>query len=122
MTRIVVQILLNGVALFLASQVVPGIEYHGGWLYLLVAGLVFGLINVLVKPLVTFLSCPLIVLTLGLFFLVINAAMLKLADFFLRDFEVHGFWAAVLGGLVIAVFNWVARAFSSEPKSAKQAR
>ena len=122
MTRMVVQILLNGVALFVASRLVPGIEYHGGWLYLLLAGLVFGLINLLVKPVVTFLSCPLIVLTLGLFFLVINAAMLKLADFFLRDFDVHGFWAALLGGLVIAMFNWVVRAFSSEPKSAKKAR
>jgi putative membrane protein len=114
MTRMLVQILLNGVALFVASKLVPGIEYRGSLLYLVLAGLVFGLINLLVKPIATFFSFPLIILTLGLFFLVINAAMLKLADVFLRDFDVHGFWAAVLGGIVIALFNWVVRAFSAD--------
>ena len=122
MTRIVLQILLNGAALFLTSRVVPGIEYRGGWLYLLVAGLVFGLINLLVKPVITVLSCPLILLTLGLFYLVINAAMLKLADVFLDGFEVHGFPAALLGGLLIAVFNWLVRAFSPDPKRARENR
>lgn len=112
MIRMLVQVLLNGVALLVAGKLVPGISYQGGWTYLLLAGLVLGLINLLVKPLVTFFSLPLIVLTLGLFFLVINAAMLKLADLLLDGFMVEGFWAAMLGGLVIALFNWVMRAFS----------
>ena len=122
MTRLLVQVLLNGVALFVASRVIDGIEYNGSLLYLLVAGLVFGLINLLVKPIATFFSLPLILLTLGLFYLVINAGMLKLADLFLSGFAVDGFWPAVQGGLVIALFNWVVRAFSSEPKRAKKKR
>ena len=112
MIRMLAQVLLNGVALLVAAKLVPGISYQGGWLYLLLAGLVLGLINLLVKPLVTFLSLPLIVLTLGLFFLVINAAMIKLADLLLDGFTVQGVKAAVLGGLVVALFNWIMRAFS----------
>jgi putative membrane protein len=114
MLRLVVQVLLNGVALLLAAKLVPGISYTGGWLYLLLAGLVFGLINLLVKPIVTFFSFPLIILTLGLFFLLINAAMLKLADVLLAGFAVDGFVPALVGGCVIALFNWVVRAFSSD--------
>lgn len=107
MLRAIVQVFLNGLALWLAARIVPGIEYTGGVLYLLLAGLVFGLINLLVKPIVTFFSLPFIVLTLGLFFLVINALMLELADWLLAGLSVDGFVAALLGGLVIAVFNWV---------------
>lgn len=113
MLRAVVQVALNGVALWLAANLVPGIAYTGGWLYLLIAGLVFGLINLLVKPIVTFFSLPFIVLTLGLFFLVINALMLKLADVLLDGLVVDGAVAAILGGLVIAVFNWVVGALKS---------
>lgn len=111
MLRALVQIVLNGLALWLAARIVPGIAYTGGLLYLLLAGLVFGLINLLVKPIVTLFSLPFIVLTLGLFFLVINALMLKLADWLLAGLSVDGFVAALLGGLVIAVFNWVVGAF-----------
>jgi putative membrane protein len=91
---------------------VPGIHWSGGFFYLFIAGLVFGLINLIVKPIVTILSVPLIILTLGLFFLVVNAAMLYLADIFLSGLTVDGWGAAVLGGIVIALFNWVVQAFS----------
>ncbi|HZI63279.1 MAG TPA: phage holin family protein [Thermoanaerobaculia bacterium] len=111
--RLILQVLLNGVALWLAARIVPGIEWTGDWIYLLLAGLVFGLINLIVKPIVTFFSLPLIVLTLGLFFLVINALMLYLAAYFLDGLTVSGFLAALLGGLVIALFNWAVRAFGA---------
>jgi putative membrane protein len=110
--RFLVQVLLNGVALLVAANVVPGIHWQGGLLYLFLAGLVFGLINLIVKPIVTILSLPLIVVTLGLFFFVVNALMLYCADFFLTGLSVDGFGAALLGGIVIALFNWVVRAFS----------
>lgn len=114
MLRALLQIVLNGVALLIAARLVPGIHYQGSLLYLLVAGLVLGLINLIVKPIVSALSCPLILLTLGLFYLVINGLMLWLADYFLEGLRVDGFVPAILGGLVIAIFNWVVRALTPE--------
>ena len=114
MLRALLQIVLNGVALLIAARLVPGIHYQGSWLYLLIAGLVLGLINLIVKPIVSALSCPLILLTLGLFYLVINGLMLWLADYFLEGLRVDGFIPAILGGLVIAIFNWVVRALTPE--------
>ena len=112
MIRAIVQVVLNGIALLLASYLVPGIDYRGGVLYLLLAGLVIGLVNLLVKPLVTLLSLPLVVVTLGLFYLVINGLMLALAAWLLDGLTVDGCGAAVLGGLVIALFNWLVRIFA----------
>lgn len=106
MMRAILQVLLNGVALLLASKIVPGISYQGGFLYLMLAGLVFGLVNLIVKPITTFFSLPFIILTLGLFFLIINALMLRLTAWLLDGFSVAGWWPAILGGVVIALFNW----------------
>lgn len=116
MFRALLQIVLNGVAVLLAAYLVPGIVYTGDLLYLLVVGLVIGLINLIVKPIVSFFAFPVIVLTLGLFYLVINGLMLWLAAYFLADLRVEGCLPAILGGLVIAVFNWVVRAFTPESK------
>jgi putative membrane protein len=114
MLRTLLQIVLNGVALLIAAYLVPGIHYRGSLLYLLIAGLVLGLINLIVKPIVSTLSCPLILLTLGLFYLVINGLMLYLADFVLEGLQIDGFVPAILGGLVIAIFNWAVRALVPE--------
>ena len=115
MVRALLQIVLNGVALLIAAKVVPGIVYTGSLAQLLLAGLVLGLLNLLVKPIVSFFSFPLIVVTLGLFYLVINGVILLLAAYFLPHLlQVHGCLPAVLGGCVIAAFNWVVRAL--EPK------
>jgi putative membrane protein len=112
MIRAVVQVVVNGIALLVASYLVPGVHYEGGLLYLLLAGLVIGLVNLLVKPLVTVLSLPLVIVTLGLFYLVINGLMFWLAAWLLDGLSVDGCLPAVLGGLVIAVFNWLVRAFA----------
>jgi putative membrane protein len=112
MIHAIVQVVLNGVAILLASRIVPGIHYTGSLTYLLIVGLVFGLVNLLVKPLVTLLSLPLIVLSLGLFYLVINGLMLYLASYFLSGLKIDGCVPAILGGLVIAVVNWIVRAFT----------
>ncbi|MGW6908784.1 phage holin family protein [Streptomyces sp. NPDC054940] len=77
---------------------------------LLLVALLFGLVNFLVKPIVKLLSLPLLILTLGLFTLVVNALMLLLtswlADTFDLSFHVEGFWTAVLGGLIISIVSW----------------
>jgi putative membrane protein len=77
---------------------------------LIIVALIFGVVNFLVKPIVNLLSLPLLILTLGLFTLVVNALMLLLtswlADKLDLSFHVEGFWTAVLGGLIISVVSW----------------
>lgn len=114
MLRALLQIVLNGVALLIAAHLVPGIHYQGSLLYLLIAGLVLGLINLIVKPIVSFFSFPLILLSLGLFYIVINGLMLYLTDFFLAGLRIDGCLPAILGGLVIAAFNWVLKALTPD--------
>lgn len=117
MVHILLRILLNGLGVFLAAYVVPGIEYTGSPAYLLLVGLVIGLINLLVRPLVTLLSLPALVLTLGLFYLLINGALFYLAAYLLDGLTVDGCLPAVLGGLVLALFNWLMRGIVKKPKS-----
>ncbi len=115
MIRALVQIALNGVAVLVAAYLVPGITYTGSLPALLLVGLVVGLINLIVRPIVTVLSLPLIVLSLGLFYLLINGMMLYLAAWLLpHHLQVSGCGAAILGGLVVALVNWLVRAFTSE--------
>lgn len=99
----------NAIGLFVASRLVSGIELHGWESTIITAGL-FGLINAFIRPLVMCLTCLLQVLTLGLFTLIINAGMLALTAWVAGplglDFEVHGFWAAFLGALVISVVSF----------------
>lgn len=116
MIRILLQILLNGLGVLLAAYLVPGVSYTGSWPYLLLVGLVIGLINLLVRPLLTLLSIPALILTLGLFYLVINGALLYLASLLLDHLTVHTFWGAILGGLVLAIFNWLTRGFVKKSK------
>lgn len=114
MIRALVQVLVNSVGLLLAAWLVPGIDYQGGVLLLLAAGAVMGLVNLVVKPLITLLSLPLIVLTLGLFYLVVNGLMLYLVAALVPGFTVDGCGWAILGGLVLGLFNWLVRAFTRE--------
>ena len=108
--KLLVRIALNGLGLWAAAQLLPGIHYEGGLLYLLLAGFVLGAVNLLVKPLVTILSLPFVVLTLGLFFIVINGLMVWLVDLLLAGFRVNSFLWAMAGGLFLAVFNMLLRA------------
>ena len=116
MARIVLTIIFNGLGVLLAAYLVPGVTYTGSWPYLLLVGLVIGLINLLVRPLVTFLSIPALLLTLGLFYLLINGLLFWLASLVLDHLTVSGFWAAILGGLVLAIFNWLVRGFVKKNK------
>jgi putative membrane protein len=112
--RILAQVLLNGVGVVIAATLVPGVSYSGGLLYLLLVGLVIGLINLLVRPLATLFSLPFIVLTLGLFYLVVNGAMFYLAGALLDGLTIDGCLPAILGGLVLALFNWLVRGLTAD--------
>ena len=101
--------ILNAAALWVAAAVIPGIEFTGGLGRLLVLAAVFGLVNSTLRPLLTILTCPLIVLTLGLFTLVFNGIMLLLTGWLSENWDlglmVSGFWAAFLGGLVVGLVS-----------------
>jgi putative membrane protein len=104
-----VRLLINAAALWVATYVVPGIAYQGRWTSLLVVALVFGVLNASVRPLLKVLTFPLLILSLGLFTLVINALMLWLtgwvSDRLALGFHVAGFWAAFWGGLVVSIVS-----------------
>jgi putative membrane protein len=107
--RMFLHVLVNGFGIWLIAYLLPGIHYQGGFLYLLLTGLVIGLLNLLVKPIVTLLSLPFIILTLGLFYLAINGFLLWLAAALLSGLTVDGCGTAILGGLVMAIYNLLAR-------------
>jgi putative membrane protein len=100
---------LNAAALWAAAALVPGLEFNGGLGRLLLVAAVFGVVNSILRPLLTILTCPLIVLTLGLFTLVINALMLLvtgwLSESWNLGFTVTGFWAAFWGGVAVGLVS-----------------
>ncbi|GGR46012.1 putative membrane protein [Nocardioides luteus] len=117
--RIVTWLITNAIALAVATWLVGGISFDGPTsgmaevkeklLPLLLVALVLGIVSAFVKPILKVLAFPFILLTLGLFLLVINAAMLGLTAWILPDsvgFHVDGFWAAVLGGIIISIVGW----------------
>ena len=100
---------ITAFAVFVVSPIV-GIDYTG-IACLLGASLLLGIINAFVRPILLFLSFPLILVTLGLFILIINALMLKFVSEIVPCFKVHGFWNAVFGALLISFVSWLLSAF-----------
>ncbi len=99
---------ITAFALWAATQLVPGVHVSGLF-GLLLAALVFGLVNAVVRPPAWLLTLPLTVVTFGLFLLVLNAAMLGLTALVLPGFVIDGFWPAIFGALVVSVVSWGAR-------------
>jgi putative membrane protein len=114
--RFLLRILLNAVAVFLAAQLIPGIAVASAGTALL-AGLVLGLVNAIVRPLLILFTLPATLLTLGLFIFVINAACLGLAAWFVPGFTISGFWAALFGALVISIISWLLSALLTDKPS-----
>jgi putative membrane protein len=103
-------------ALFVAAWLVPGIVVDGsGWVVYAVMAAILGVVNAVIRPMLKFLTCPLIIVTLGLFTLVINALTLMLSAWIARmlnvGFIVDGFWAALLGSLIVSVVSVVLSVF-----------
>jgi len=107
------RVLINTLALYLASLLIPGIELTGLGPALL-AGLVLGLVNAVIRPVLLFLTLPLTLLTLGLFILVLNGLLLQLVAWLVGGFTVAGFWPAVFGAIVVGVVSWLLTAFLSD--------
>ena len=124
--RLLLRILINSAALWVAVRFVPGLAYTGTPLMLLCVAIVFGVVNVVVKPIVTVLSIPAVLLTLGLFLLVINAFMLWLTGWLSTalglGFQVQGVGAAFLGSIVVSLVAWALSIFLAEHKDSRSAR
>jgi putative membrane protein len=119
--QIIWRLLINAAALWAATRLVSGISFDGDWRLLLVVALVFGVLNVAVRPILILLTLPLFVVTLGLFTFVLNAVMLWLtsvvSDALGLGFHVTGFWAAFLGALVVTVVSFMLSLFVSSGRN-----
>jgi putative membrane protein len=111
MKSFIIRILVNAVALAVTIMLVPGIYFNGGIGSLLVLALIFGVVNAVIKPLFSFLTCGFYIITLGLFTFIANAVMLyftsSIATFFGIDFTLENFWAAIIGALVISIISFI---------------
>jgi putative membrane protein len=105
--RLLLRWAFNVVALFVAAWLLAGVSYGDSWWSLVVAAVVFTLINMIVKPILTILSIPFIVVTLGLFYFLINILMLYLTDWVVDDFELDTFWWAALAAIIVSIVNWI---------------
>lgn len=110
MRGFVTRLVITALGLWLAQAIIPGVTIRGVGT-LLLAALLLGLVNALVRPVLFVLTLPLTVLTLGLFLLVLNGISLALVAALLRGFAVSGLWAATLGALVVTVTSWFANGF-----------
>src|SRR4029077_13277503 len=104
--RFLARLVLNGVAIILAAYVLPGIHI-AGLFAALVAGVILGFVNAIVRPVLFFLTLPLTLVTLGLFIFVLHAACLGLVAALVPGFGIDGFWWAVLGALLVSVVSWI---------------
>jgi putative membrane protein len=107
------RVLINAAALWVAASLIPGIQL-GGLEATLLAALVLGLINAIVRPVLIFLTLPITLVTLGLFIFVLNAFCLWLTSRLVPGFEVHGFVAAFFGALVTSAVSWLLTTFVSD--------
>lgn len=118
--RFFIRLVISAAALWVATEIVPGVHYSGEIVYLLLVALVFGLLNALARPVLVLLSCPMLILTLGLFVLVVNALVLwltsALAGRLGLGFHVDGFWAAFLGALVVSIVSLLLSVFVADPE------
>jgi putative membrane protein len=121
--RLLVRLLVNAAALWVAVRFIPGISFTGNPVLLLAVALVFGVVNTILKPIVTLLSLPAVLLTLGIFLLVINALMLWFTGWVSTalglGFHVEGFGAAFLGAIVVGIVAWALSIFLQEPKGGR---
>ncbi len=104
--HLLIQWLINALAVYVTANILDGIHLKSFGAAIAVA-LVLGLINTLVRPVLLFFSFPVIILSLGLFLLVINALMLQFAAVLVSGFSIDGFWWAVAGSVVISAISWL---------------
>lgn len=98
--------LVTTVAVFVATRIVPGVSDSGQWGSLLGASLLLGILNAFVRPVLLLLSLPWIVVTMGIFILVLNALLFWMVSALIPGFSIAGFWSAFFGALVVSLVSW----------------
>src|SRR6188472_405446 len=111
--RLLIAWAVNALALWICDGIFSSVSIHGAWAYIIGAA-VLGIANAVIKPILALLTLPLIIVTLGLFLLVINIAMVALAEWIAPNFSIDGFWSYVGTVFVVWVVNWVGHALLDE--------
>jgi len=120
--RILLVWILNAVALYLVTLIVPGVQLQDPWPWsAFVAAVVLALLNALVKPVLVILTLPITIITLGLFLLVLNGLLFWAVGSFLPGFHVAGFWWSMLGAFVYSVLTWALSALLPRHSAARRA-
>jgi putative membrane protein len=113
--KIIMRVIVTAIALWAATRLVTGITFAGNWIGLAGVALVFGVLNSFVRPVLTFLAFPLLIVTLGLFTFVLNAVMMLLTSWLSAKlgigFHVAGFWAAFWGAIVVGIVSFLLSIF-----------
>jgi putative membrane protein len=104
--RFLARLFLNALAILIAARMVPGLQLSGTGAAL-AAGVLLGLVNVAVRPVILLLTLPFTLVTLGLFIFVVNAICLWLTSLLVPGFSIAGFWPALVGALVVSVVSWI---------------
>lgn len=110
MPGFVIRLALNILGLWLATEMVSGFSIEGAGSFI-AAGLLLGIVNAIIRPIVLLLTLPFTVLTLGLFILVVNAVMLALVSTLVSDFRIDGFGAAFFGAIIVGLTSWIGSSF-----------
>ena len=113
--RLAVRWAFNVAALFVAAWILSGVSYGNDWWTLLIAAIVFTLANAFVKPVLAVLSIPFIVVTLGIFYFLINVLMLYVTDWVVGDFEIKTFWWGVLAAIIVSIVNGILHMIFGDP-------
>jgi putative membrane protein len=106
MAGFILRALIASLGLWAATEILDGLTIDDAFT-LVLAGVLLGLVNAVVRPFVLLLSLPALLFTLGLFLLVVNAGMLGLVALMLKGFHIEGFWTAIAGSLIVSVVSWV---------------
>jgi putative membrane protein len=112
--RVLARVLLNGIAIAVAAYFVPGLSLAGP-AAALIAGLILGVVNVLVRPVLILFTLPLTLVTLGLFIFVVNALCLGLTAALVPGFDIAGFWSMLFGALIVSVVSWLLNGLLLDP-------
>jgi putative membrane protein len=113
MKGLMIRWLFLTVAILIAAHLIQGVEVKGFWSAFFAAA-ILGVLNALFRPILILLTLPITILTLGLFTFVINAVLILMVSGVVGGFEVHGFWSALLGSLVISIVSWLLNSFVND--------
>lgn len=123
MRNFIIRVIISAIAITITASLLPGITLTNDTIgTVLIIGLVFGIVNAIVKPLLIFLTCPAVIVTLGLFILVINGAMLMLTASFVDALQIDGWGTAIVGGIIMSIVTMVFESLMGldDDKSAKK--